>query len=194
MNEFSVQHQSNERPGSCLGLDDLLSLLGRPAPALPSAAGHALTLFLPAVGRPAQSETRRSGVSRPPQRTGGRILVMDDDENLRALTGGMIESLGYRCDLATNGAEAVQLFQRSLKGSVPYTAVILDLNIIGGMGGDETFRLLRDLDPSVRAIMTSGHDNDEFRRRYLDLGFCAYVTKPYRVGDLDRSLRLALAR
>jgi DNA-binding response OmpR family regulator len=70
----------------------------------------------------------------------------------------------------------------------------MDLTIIGGMGGEETFKLLRELDPQVCAIVTSGYDNDDMRRQYLDLGFCDYLTKPYRVGDLGKSLRSVLGK
>jgi YesN/AraC family two-component response regulator len=48
---------------------------------------------------------------------------------------------------------------------------------------------LRDLDPDVRAIVTSGYDSEEMAKQFLDMGFCGYLTKPYRVGDLGRILK-----
>jgi len=119
---------------------------------------------------------------------------MDDDEDICALTGGMLESLGYKFDLARNGEEAIQLYKRYLNIGRPYDAVIMDLTIIGGMGGEQTFRQLRDLDPEVCAIMTSGYDNDEMARQFKEMGFCDYLTKPYRVGDLGKSLRAVLGK
>ncbi|MCU0792408.1 MAG: response regulator [Opitutaceae bacterium] len=104
----------------------------------------------------------------------------------------MIASLDYTHDIARNGEEALQLYRRYLAVKRPYDAVLLDLTVIGGMGGEECFKRLRELDPEVRAIVTSGYDDDEMVRRYLDMGFVGYITKPYRVGDLARTLKAVL--
>jgi len=68
----------------------------------------------------------------------------------------------------------------------------MDLTIIGGMGGEEAFKQLRDLDPDVRAIVSSGYDSDDMAKRYLDMGFCGYLTKPYRMTDIGRMLKAVL--
>ena len=119
---------------------------------------------------------------------------MDDDENISTLTGGMLESLGYKYDLARHGEEAIQLYKRYLNIGRPYDAVIMDLTIIGGMGGEQTFKLLRELHPEVCGIVTSGYDSDDMRRQFLDMGFCDYLTKPYRVGELGKCLRTVLGK
>jgi two-component system cell cycle sensor histidine kinase/response regulator CckA len=117
---------------------------------------------------------------------------MDDDPNICTLTGGMLDGLGYKYDIAHNGEEAVQFYKRYLNIGRPYDLVIMDLTIIGGMGGEQTFRILRDLHPEVRAIIASGYDHDDMARQYLDVGFLGYLTKPYRVGDLGRVIRKVL--
>jgi YesN/AraC family two-component response regulator len=68
----------------------------------------------------------------------------------------------------------------------------MDLTVIGGLGGEETFKTLHHLDPDVRAIVSSGYDNDEIARQYLEMGFCGYLTKPYRVTDLGKVLKAVL--
>jgi YesN/AraC family two-component response regulator len=68
----------------------------------------------------------------------------------------------------------------------------MDLTVIGGMGGEECFHALKKLDPDVRAIVSSGYDNDDMARKFLDLGFCGYLTKPYRVTDLGKVLKAVL--
>ena len=85
-------------------------------------------------------------------------------------------------------------YKRYLNIGRPYDAVIMDLTIIGGMGGEQTFRQLRDLHPEVNAIMVSGYDSDEMAGQFLDMGFCGYLTKPYRVGDLGKILRTVLGK
>ena len=112
---------------------------------------------------------------------------MDDDPQITSLTAAMLESLEYKFDVAKNGAEAVQLYQRYFNIGRPYDAVILDITVVGGMGGEECFKHLRDCDPDVRAIISTGYDNDASARGFLDQGFCGYLTKPYRVADLGQS-------
>ena len=114
---------------------------------------------------------------------------MEDDPQLGELTGGMLASLGYKFDLARDGAEAVQFYRRYFNIGRPYDAVLLDLTIIGGMGGEDCFRALRDLDPDVRAVVASGDDSEGTVQRHLALGFCGSLPKPYRVGELARIIK-----
>lgn len=127
-----------------------------------------------------------------PATVAGRVLFMDDDTHICTLTKNLLENLGYLCDLAKNGEEAIQLYHHAFKTGQPYGAVIMDLTVIGGMGGEEAFKQLHRFDPHVRAIITSGYENDDLRRQFLGLGFRGYLPKPYRVGELGRMLQTLL--
>ena len=118
---------------------------------------------------------------------------MDDDPRIAAVTATMLQSLEYKYDIAKNGDEVIQLYKRYLNIGRPYDAVIMDITVVGGMGAEECFKILRDMDPDVRAIMSSGYENEHMARRVLDLGFCGYLTKPYRVTDLGKVLNAVLA-
>jgi two-component system, cell cycle sensor histidine kinase and response regulator CckA len=186
---------TTKKSGTGLGLATVLSIVkrhgGQMSVESEVGAGTAFTVYLPQADKPEEIEARRA----PSLRFGtGRVLFMDDDEDICALTGGMLESLGYKFDLVRKGEEAIQFYKRYLNIGRPYDAVIMDLTIIGGMGGEQTFKHLRELDPQVCAIVTSGYDNDDMRRQFLDMGFCDYLTKPYRVGDLGKSLRTVLGK
>jgi DNA-binding NtrC family response regulator len=122
----------------------------------------------------------------------GRVLFMDDDPKISALTATMLESLGYKFDLAKNGEEAITFYKRYMNIGRPYDAVVMDLTVVGGMGGEECFKALKELDPEVRAIVSSGYDNDDMARKYLDMGFCGYLTKPYRVTELGKVVKAVL--
>ncbi len=181
---------TTKKTGTGLGLATVRSIIlrhgGQMGVDTEVGVGTAFTVFLPQADQPEKIEARRA----PRLNDGtGRVLFMDDDEEIRALTGTMLEGLGYKFDLASNGEEAIKLYKRYLNIGRPYDAVIMDLTIIGGLGGEQTFRQMRDLDPKVCAIMVSGYDNDEMRRQFLDLGFCDYLTKPYRIGELGKTLR-----
>ena len=188
---------TTKKNGTGLGLATVLSIVKRHGGQMgvdsEVGRGTAFTVFLPVADLPEAVEVRPPPAYNYATQT-GRILFMDDDEQIRLITKSMIESLEYKCDLAKDGEEAVQLYKRYLNIGRPYDIVIMDLTIIGGMGGEQTFKVLRDLHPQVRAVIASGYDNDEMRRQFLDMGFHGYVTKPYRVGEVGRIIRKVLGK
>ena len=68
--------------------------------------------------------------------------------------------MGYEVALASDGDEAVSLFRKAKKAGEPFDAVILDLTIPGGMGGRETIKKLKKIDPKVKAVVASGYSNN----------------------------------
>ncbi len=185
---------TTKKHGTGLGLATVLSIVrkhgGQIGLDTQVGVGTAFTVYLPKADKPVDVQARRA----PSMRFGtGRVLFMDDDPKISALTANMLQSLEYKYDLAKNGEEAVTLYRRYLNIGRPYDAVIMDLTVVGGMGGEECFTELKKLDPEVRAIVASGYDNDEMAKGFIDKGFCGYLTKPYRVGDLARVLKTVLS-
>ena len=121
-----------------------------------------------------------------------RILVMDDEESLRNLYRKMLEKLGYESNTVKDGMEAIQLYKKSMDSGRPFAAVILDLTIKGGMGGDQAIRELLRIDPNVKAIVCSGYFNDPVLSRYTEYGFRGAISKPYQKDDLECALRKIL--
>jgi CheY-like chemotaxis protein len=114
---------------------------------------------------------------------------MDDDPKISMLTARMLQTLGYTYDLARNGEQAIELYQHAIALTKPYDAVIMDLTVIGGMGGEECFGELQKIDPDVRAIVATGYDNADTRQRFLAKGFRGFLAKPYRVPELGKALK-----
>lgn len=149
-------------------------------------AGATFTLYLPAIPIPAEAPPKPL----PTLRFGtGRVLFMDDDPAICSLAASMLTSLDYTFDLAKNGEEAIALYRRYLNVGRPYDVVIMDLNIVGGMGGEDCFIELLQLHPEVRAIVATGYDDPELRKRFADMGFAGYLAKPYRLADLSDALK-----
>ena len=65
----------------------------------------------------------------------GRIIIMDDDENVRSVCSDILSLLGYDVDCTSNGEELIKLYKEALENNIHINAVILDLTIPGGMGG-----------------------------------------------------------
>lgn len=123
----------------------------------------------------------------------GRILLMDDDEMIRELTGEKLARLGYRTAMADRGEQAVALYEKALKGGDPFDAVILDLVVQEGMSGKEAIQRLLAIDPGVRAILSSGHMTDPVTSNFWEYGFKAALAKPYPSGALERLLEAVIA-
>ena len=186
---------TTKKHGTGLGLATVRSIVrhhgGQITVASSEGTGTTFTLHFPRAARPVVTAAR----SAPALRFGtGRILLLDDDPKIGELTGGMLASLDYTFDVVRKGEDAVTFYRRYLNVGRPYDVVILDLNIIGGMGGEECFQHLRALHPEVRAIVNSGYDCDEMAHRFREMGFAGYLTKPYRVADLGRIIKVALGK
>ncbi len=117
-----------------------------------------------------------------------KILVMDDEEDIRNLLYDMLEMLGYKVFLSSKGEEAIDIYNKEMKTGSKIDIVILDLTIVGGKGGKETIKDLKKRDPDVKAIVTSGYSNDPVISNYKKYGFLNYLKKPYNLEELKNVL------
>jgi CheY-like chemotaxis protein len=123
----------------------------------------------------------------------GRVLVMDDEAVVRDVLRESLEGLGLQAEVVADGVAAVESVRSALAARDPFDVVILDLTIAGGMGGVETLAQLRTLDPSLRAIASSGYSSDPVMADPSKFGFQATLAKPYAIADLSRTLGPLLA-
>jgi len=121
-----------------------------------------------------------------------RVMVMDDEEMLRNLTEQMLKKLGYAVETVKDGVEAIETYEKQMDSDKPFDAVILDLTIKGGMGGEQTIAELLKIDPDVKAIVCSGYFNDPVLANHAEYGFQAAMAKPYQKNDLKRVLKEVL--
>jgi PAS domain S-box-containing protein len=122
----------------------------------------------------------------------GRVLFMDDEEPIVAMASLLLRRLGLEVELARDGAEAVRKFAEAHAARRPFDLVVMDLTVPGGVGGREAIEQLRQIDPNVRAIVSSGYSSDPVLANHRAYGFCGMVAKPYKVEDFARVLRAAL--
>ncbi|MCF7803414.1 MAG: response regulator [Candidatus Marinimicrobia bacterium] len=174
--------------------DGLLTVDSRPG------EGATFTFYLPAAenvsGEKEQIDTEASGeqdvvpADKNTEEVGElRILAMDDEDAVRQVVRDMLEILGYKVITAKNGEEAVTSYQEAMENENTFDAVILDLTIQGGMGGKETIEKLQEIDPDVRAIVSSGYSNNPIMANYEEYGFRGMVPKPYKLNEMQTVLR-----
>jgi signal transduction histidine kinase/CheY-like chemotaxis protein len=114
----------------------------------------------------------------------GRALVLDDEDSIRRLATAMLARLGLETVAVVDGAEAIRAYAAALEQGRPFSLVILDLTIPGGIGGEETLRELLKIDPAVCAIVSSGYSNNPVLSDHRSYGFKGMVSKPYELADL----------
>ncbi len=120
--------------------------------------------------------------------TKGRILLMDDEYVIRNILSEQLKKLKYEVETAKEGSEAIRLYKSASESGKPFDAVIMDLTIAGGMGGKETIKRLLEIDPKVKAIVSSGYANDPVMTDYLKFGFKGLLAKPHEIHELNDEL------
>ncbi|MBW2604902.1 MAG: response regulator [Deltaproteobacteria bacterium] len=116
------------------------------------------------------------------------ILLMDDEKMIIDLARELLKRLRYRTVFALHGAEAIELFKKSLAGGRPFDAVILDLTIKRGISGLQTLKQILKLAPNTRVIISSGYSNDPVMMAPKSHGFVAALPKPYTMKELQAVL------
>ena len=123
----------------------------------------------------------------------GRILVVDDEEGIRALAEFTLSRLGYQVAGAETAMQGIERYREAMLGGQRFDLVILDLTLPGGIGGKEALKTLLEIDPTVTAIVSSGYARDGTLCRYEDLGFRGVIVKPYEAAELGRTVRNVIA-
>jgi nitrogen-specific signal transduction histidine kinase/CheY-like chemotaxis protein len=186
---------TTKKKGSGLGLATSYSIVTKHGGMITASSqlgvGSVFSIYLPASGKSiVPAEVQAGGLL-----TGkGRILIMDDEEIVRSVAGHMIESLGYEVDFSENGEQAIEKYSAAKRSNRPFNAVILDLTVRGGMGGKEAVGRLAEIDPEVRAIVSSGYSADDIISNYREYGFQEVLSKPYQIDVLGRVLYNLLHR
>jgi PAS domain S-box-containing protein len=124
----------------------------------------------------------------------GKILVMDDEQALCDVISSLLEHMGHEVESTNDGTQAEKMYSEAIDSGQPFDAVILDLTIPGGMGGKETIKQLLEIDPDVKAIVSSGYSNDPVVAHFKDYGFSSKVSKPCQIEELQEVLQSVMKK
>ena len=118
----------------------------------------------------------------------GKILITDDDANLRKALHTTMQTLGFEIAECSNGEQAVKEITYK-----HFDVVLLDINM-PGMGGIEACRELRRLVPGLQILMLTVRDREEDKVKALEAGADDYITKPFSVKELSARIKTAVRR
>jgi CheY-like chemotaxis protein len=112
------------------------------------------------------------------------ILLIDDEVDILDTTSRMLSRHGYTVWVAPNGQEALKIFREKHRF---IDLVILDM-IMPGIGGRELYPQLRQIDPDVKVMLSSGYDLNEPIQEMLSLGCSGFIQKPYSLAQLTAEI------
>ena len=116
------------------------------------------------------------------------VLLMDDNDEIHKFLRRVFKKLEIPMDSAYGGVETIEKYKKMKSSKNPYSLVIMDLTIPGGLGGKETIKALLKIDPNVKVIVSSGYSNDPILSNYQDYGFVDVLSKPYTIENLKKVL------
>ncbi len=143
-------------------------------------AGTTVTILLPAAEAPLPAEEADAEPAEKARDT-GTVLLVDDEETVRATGRKLLERLGMSVLTAADGPEAVEIYTRRAD---EIDLVILDLTM-PRMDGEETCRELRRIDEDIRVIVSSGYNHQEVTRRFTAANLSGFIQKPYTIRKLE---------
>lgn len=182
---------TTKRSGTGLGLSTAYSIIKKHGGVLTVDSevgkGSIFHIFLPVsdkTGPPAVEDEAQAVILKG----SGKVLLIDDEEFLLEMASELLQHLGYTVETAIDGKEALDLYKKGLESGQKHTVVIMDLTIPGGMGGKETIRELKKIDPDAKTIVSSGYATDPILSNFKEYGFDAMLPKPYEVEELAKIL------
>jgi PAS domain S-box-containing protein len=175
--------------GSGLGLATVYSIIKKHNGLITveSEPGHGTTfyIYVPATNELPEVEFEHE---ESPRTGTGRVLVMDDEEMVRKVAVEMLGILGFEASSVQDGQEAIEAYLAAKGSDKPIDVVIMDLTVPGGMGGEEAIVKLLEINPDIKAIVSSGYSNNPVLAKYYDYGFLGTIAKPFNLGELSEVL------
>ncbi|MBN1409939.1 MAG: PAS domain S-box protein [Spirochaetales bacterium] len=185
---------TTKKSGTGLGLSIAYSIIKKHAGVIYAESepgqGSSFIFYLPASSAKVMDEEQ------PRQKLPsikGKILVMDDDRDVRIVVQKLLVKYGYEVECTLEGETTIQEYGKAFKENSPYNLIIIDLTIPGGIGGKETAHKIWEINPDAKIIVFSGYSNDPVMANYREYGFSGVIAKPFTVPDFLETIRKALA-
>ena len=152
-----------------------------------SEKGHGSTfnIYLPASEKEVIEEKKSAGETLKGSET---VLFVDDEEMITEVAEDLLERLGYKVLIARSGKEAIRIYEEN-KDRIDI--VILDM-IMPDMSGGETYDRMKEINPKVKVLLSSGYSINGQATEILDRGCNGFIQKPFKMKELSQKLREVL--
>jgi PAS domain S-box-containing protein len=124
----------------------------------------------------------------PERKPVGKVLIIDDEKTVRELISDILESVSLDVTQAADGMDGIAAYVREQN---EIDLVMLDLSM-PGMSGDKVFQKLREINPEVKVILSSGYSEDDVEKKYSMVKVDGYIQKPFTTRTLIEKIRLCL--
>jgi two-component system sensor histidine kinase/response regulator len=123
-----------------------------------------------------------------------RVLIVEDNASQRRVLAAQLERAGYQCEVAASATEALSCLRSAVAQACTFDVVLIDRQLAGGDG--EQLGAQINADPALagaRLVLLTAVDGGSDRKRFEQMGFAAYLTKPLRTAELLECLPRVLA-
>ncbi len=152
--------------------------------------GTTIKLLFPSIPDALREEIHEEPAGDGKWQGKGTVLLVDDDETVRAVGRQMLERLGFKVLTANDGSQGVASYHEH---TAEIDCVLLDLTM-PHMDGEETFREMRRIHSGVRVILSSGYNEQDVIQRFAGKGLAGFIQKPYTLEPLRAAIQKAFAK
>ncbi len=147
--------------------------------------GSTFKIYLPASKRPLEKKSMVSSVLKGGK---GTVLLVDDEDHIIQIGKDLLTAMGYEVFVASSGPEAIESYKQNRD---KIDLVILDM-IMPKVTGKEVYQRLKEIDPDVKVLLSSGYSLDGEAQEILDQGCDGFIQKPYRMKELMKAIERIL--
>lgn len=177
---------TTKKDGSGLGLATAYSIIKNHSGSISADSipgkGTEFTVYLP-ISEHAPDPEKAGDVDLDRKRE-GKILIMDDELMILNSLKEILQRSGFIVEVSLNGDDAVRKYRNAFLDGIGYDLVIFDLTVPGSMGGREAIQLMKEINPDIKAIVSSGYSSDPVISKFEEFGFAGIVPKPYNMKEL----------
>ena len=147
--------------------------------------GTTFNIYLPATEK---IVTTQQSKYKEPMRGSEVLLLVDDEEMILEIGKDMLEKLGYKVVVAESGRKALEIYERNQNA---IDMVILDM-IMPDMSGNETYDRLKEINPAIKTLLSSGYSINGKAQAILNSGCHGFIQKPFNLTNLSQKIRKIL--
>jgi CheY-like chemotaxis protein len=123
----------------------------------------------------------------------GRVLLLDDQPDVLETIASLLLAMGLELQTCSCGEDAIELHKQAMAAGTPWQAIVMDRHLRDGLDSLSTLARLKQLDPTLRAMIMSGAPEDPVMQDPQQYGFALAINKPFGLLALQRSLQKLLS-